>query len=99
MVSKEAFERYENVRKAGSMNMLDRKVQTLANITAEEQQYIVRNYAELNAKFSAVEPEVVAEPETEAEPMGEVTYEDIEEMFAEDSVDARAETEQQEESE
>ena len=93
MVSKEAFERYENVRKAGSMNMLDRKVQTLANITAEEQQYIIRNYAELDAKFSA------EEPEAEAEPTGDVNYEDIEEMFAEDSVDARAEVDKQEESE
>ena len=78
MVTKEAFERYEKVRKAGTVNMLDAKVRVLASITKDEQNYIVRHYSELDERFS------------NAEPMGEVSYEDVEEMFSEDSVDALA---------
>ena len=78
MVTKEAFERYEKDRKAGTMNMLDLKVRVLASITKKEHHYILRHYSELNEKFSNTEP------------MGEVSYEDVEEMFSEGSVDARA---------
>ena len=78
MVTKEEFERYEKVRKAGTVNMLDPKVRVLASITKDKQNFIVRHYSELYEQFS------------NAEPMGEVSYEDVEEMFSEDSVDALA---------
>ena len=85
-ISREAFQRYENVRKSGTLNMLDKKVQSLAAITAEEQQHILRHYSDLSKEFGDEElPAVESPPESE----------ELEEMFAEDSTDARASQEEE----
>jgi len=52
IVTKEDFEAYEDIKRTGVFNMMDREVRELIDVTKVQHIYIIENYEELKKKYA-----------------------------------------------
>ena len=85
MIDKEKFGKFQKVLTSGSVDMQGVKAREWTGLSGDDHNEILANYTSYSEEFLNAGTKLEPEPIAELEPMGEVTYEDVEEMFSEDN--------------